>query len=116
VNDDTIRVYAINILWISSFLLPYLLFSINNKFKNKFIITVRAILAILGGWIYMIAYAIGADAINKITLINNNQSIIASDASFAFAFSLGWILPTVIILLSLLFHVVILKKIKARQE
>lgn len=108
-NEDTIRAYAINVLWIVSFLLPYLLFTINNRFRNKGIVILRAILAILSGWLYMIAYAIGADAINKLTLVQNNGPMSINDASFAFAFSLGWILPTGVTLLSLLFHTVIMK-------
>ncbi len=96
-SEDIIRTYAINVLWITSLMLPYLLFTVHNKFHNKFYTFLRAMLAIILGWIYVIAYSIGANAIKQVVLVQNNKAIITSDASFAFAFSMGWILPTIIV-------------------
>lgn len=96
---------AINILWIVSFILPYLVFVIKNEFKNNWIIFIRAIIAIIIGWIYVIAYTIAANSISFVEqYIQGNNSIEElGGATFAFVSIFGWITPTIVVFTTCLF-------------
>ena len=75
---------AANMLWVTGLVLPLLLFFVGNKFRTTAITSVRALLAIAGGWAFLLAYCIVAgDPENG--------------AALAFASVLGWVYPAIIV-------------------
>ena len=93
------RLLAIDILWIVSLARPYLVFVIKNEFKNNWTIFIRVIIAIIIGWVNMIAYAIAVNAINFVEHYTqgNNSVEELGGATFAFTAMFGWIMPTIIV-------------------
>ncbi len=82
---------AINVLWLTSLILPALLFLTMNHFKSRIVTTIRALLSIAGGWLFMFAYAIAAQSLSSDLLVPVNG------AALAFALTFGWVLPAVIV-------------------
>jgi hypothetical protein len=94
------RASVMTILWVTSLVLPYLVFAIHNSFRRRWLTVLRAIIAVVVGWLSEIAYVTAADAINRslavtaseIEALNNGDG-----AKFAFASVFGWVLPTIIV-------------------
>jgi hypothetical protein len=82
---------AINVLWLTSLILPALLFLTKNNFKSRIVTTLRALLSIAGGWLFMFAYAIAAQSLSA------DLSEPVSGAALVFAATFGWILSAVIV-------------------
>ena len=101
-------------IWIVSLALPYLVFAIHNSFRRKWLTFLRALIAVSVGWLFEIAYTTAADAINR-NLASTPAEIEALNdgdgAKFAFAAVLGWVLPTIIVGVSWVIHVVVLPRI-----
>ena len=101
-------------LWVTSLVLPYLVFAIHNSFRRRWITFFRALIAVAVGWLFEIAYVTAADAINRvlastpaeIEALNNGDG-----AKFAFAAVLGWVLPTIIVGASWVIHGLVVPKI-----
>lgn len=105
---------SLTTLWVTSLVLPYLVFAIHNSFRRKWLTFFRALVAVGAGWLFLIAYVMAADAINRalastqaeIEALNNGDG-----AQFAFAAVLGWVLPTIIVGASWVIHGLVLPKI-----
>ena len=105
---------SLTTLWITSLVLPYLVFAIHNSFRRRWLTFFRALIAVGVGWLFLIAYATAADAINRvlastpaeIEALNNGDG-----AKFAFAAVLGWVLPTIIVGASWVIHGLVVPKI-----
>ena len=105
---------SLTTLWITSLVLPYLVFVIHNSFRRRWLTFFRALIAVGVGWLFLIAYATAADAINRvlastpaeIEALNNGDG-----AKFAFAAVLGWVLPTIIVGASWVIHGLVVPKI-----
>ena len=101
-------------LWVTSLVLPYLVFAIHNSFRRRWITFFRALISVGVGWLFEIAYVTAADAINRalasipaeIEALNNGDG-----AKFAFAAVLGWVLPTIIVGASWVIHGLVVPKI-----
>mgnify|MGYP006358406867 CR=1 FL=1 len=106
--------HTLTTIWVVSMALPYLVFAIHNSFRRKWLTFLRALIAVGLGWLFEIAYVTAADAINRhlgstpaeIEALNDGDG-----AKFAFALGLGWVLPTVIVGVSWVIHVVVLPRI-----
>lgn len=105
---------SLTTLWVTSLGLPYLVFAIHNSFRRKWLTFFRALVAVGVGWLFLIAYATAADAINRalastpaeIEALNNGDG-----AKLAFATVLGWVLPTIIVGASWVIHGLVLPRI-----
>jgi len=106
---------ALTTLWVTSLVLPYLLFAIHNSFRGTWGTFFRALLAVGAGWLFMIAYANAAGAIS-LALASTSAEVAAlhngDGAKLAFAAALGWVLPTIIVGASWIVHRLILPKIR----
>ncbi len=119
VNAMEIDRAAVTILWVTSWVLPYLVFAIHNSFRRRWLTLLRAIIAVGIGWLFLIAYITASDAINRalaptpaeFEALNNGDG-----AKFAFAAVLGWVLPALIVGASWGFHVLVLPKLTAAQK
>lgn len=102
------------ILWVASLAMPYLVFAIHNSFRRRWLTALRAIVAVVVGWLSTIAYVTAADAINRslavtpaeIEALNNGDG-----AKFAFVSVFGWVLPTIIVGASWVIHGLVLPRI-----
>ena len=91
----------------------------HNSFRRRWIAFFRALIAVGVGWLFEIAYATAADAINRglastpaeIEALNNGDG-----AKFAFAAVLGWVLPTIIVGASWVIHGLVVPKIALTQR
>jgi hypothetical protein len=110
---------ALTIIWITSLALPYLVFAINNPFRNPWLTLLRAVVAVGIGWAFMLAYVFTADAINhslaltqeRIDTLNNTDG-----AKFSFALLFGWVMPAIIVSAGWLLHVVILRRLSVKRS
>jgi len=92
--------FAIKTLWWTSFALPALLFLTLNPFKNVWLTSLRALVAIGCGWASMFSYAVAANAINySIAKTDAQIAELANGdgAKLATAAVLGWVVPAVIV-------------------
>ena len=109
------KLYASTVIWMSSFLLPYLLFVASNHFGRPVITLLRAAIAIGLGWLLTVAYAIAANAMTIATLNYSQQSInvVAGDgASLSFSVLFGWFLPLIVVCLAWIIHAWVLPRLK----
>ena len=106
---------ALTTLWLTSWVLPYLVFAIHNSYRARWVTFFRALLAVGVGWLFMIAYATAAGAIN-LALASTSAEVAAlqngDGAKLAFAAGLGWVLPTIIVGISWIVRGLILPKIR----
>lgn len=79
---------ATTVLWLTSLVLPGLIFFAGGISQSILAAVVRAILAIGFGWLFIVAYAQAAQFLSQ-------QPI--NGAALAFASVLGWILPSAIV-------------------
>ncbi len=63
--DREANMNAMTVLWVAGLLLPYLLFAGGNPFRSFFVSARRALVAVLAGLAYFVAYA---DAGNAFTI------------------------------------------------
>lgn len=99
--------FASTTLWIVSLVLPYLVFAVANTFRTPLVTAARAVIAISVGWVFMIAYAVAAGSLAfaaapselaRLSLYDTDGSKVGS------AVTLGWLLPSLIVLGSWLLH------------
>jgi len=101
------ELYASTVIWLTSFLVPYLLFIVNNHFRSFLITMFRAVTAIGFGWLYIIAYAISANAMSVALLSSHNKanSTIEGDgAALSFSVIFGWVTPTLVVCIAWFLH------------
>jgi hypothetical protein len=112
------RASVMTILWVTSLALPYLVFAIHNSFRRRWLTVLRAIIAVVVGWLSTIAYVTAADAINRslavtpfeVEALNNGDG-----AKFAFASVFGWVLPTIIVGVSWAIYAVVLPRFSSNE-
>ena len=99
--------FATTTLWLASLLFPYLLFVAGNSFRSTALTTVRAVIAVAGGWALSLSYAVAANAVAVATARTEErlQQVYASDgAPLATAATLGWVLPAIIVAVAWVLH------------
>ena len=92
--------FASTTLWLTSLVLPALLFLVANSFKRTWHTLIRAAIAIGCGWAFVFSYAIAANTINLSLARTEAKLLMLSDADgapLAFAATLGWVLPAVLV-------------------
>jgi len=97
--------FAIDILWLSSLLLPALSFLIWNNFDKHFKVFIRALIAVGIGWLHMYGYAVAAQYISG-EMINGS--------ALAFAAIFGWVLPAIVVGVCWLIHYINTRRFKKK--
>jgi len=80
--------FAIHILWLTGLILPALIFFVGGVPRSILATGIRALLAIGGGWLFMIAYAQAAQFLSQKPI---------NGAALAFVSVCGWALPAGIV-------------------
>ena len=99
---------TLTILWVTSLVLPFLIFAIHNSFNRWWLTLLRAIIAVCVGWLFAVAYVTAADAINRSFSVTPTDG---DGAKFAFASVFGWVLPTIIVGVSWVIYAVVLPRV-----
>lgn len=86
--------FAVMVLWITSLLLPALIFLAADRFKSLLATATVALIAIGIGWAFMLAYAVAAQCITA------NGPAQVNGAALAFADVFGWVLPAVVVVVT----------------
>lgn len=86
--------FVLKVLWLTALAVPYLVFVVHNSFRRTWVVSCRAVLAVLAGWLLLFSYAI------------------ASGAKFAFALLLGWIPAAFVVGLTWLVRSILSKRRK----
>lgn len=95
------------VLWMASFALPYLTFIYISLFGGKQTTILGAIVAVVVGWAYIVAYSIAANSMSIVTLSMEKQQIVypsGDGAKLGFAMTFGWILPIFAVIIAWLIH------------
>lgn len=92
---------ATTVLWLTSLILPALIFYIGGISHTIFATSIRALLAIGCGWIFIIAYAQVAQVLSQKPI---------NGATLAFASVFGWILPAAVVGCCLLIRWIIVRR------
>jgi hypothetical protein len=79
---------ATTVLWLTSLILPALIFYAGGIARSIYATSIRALLAIGCGWIFMVAYAQAAQFLSQKPI---------NGAALAFASVFGWVLPTAVV-------------------
>ncbi len=116
---EEILLFASTVIWLTSLLLPYLLFIAGNRFKTFILTALRSVIAILGGWAYVVAYAVASNAMNIAKAYSNqgsNFEIKGDGSALSFSVMFGWVLPVFIVCLAWIVHSRILPKFNRKKK
>ena len=95
--------FAIDTLWVTELALPVLLFLVANDFRHAWLTWIRAVVAIGYGWALGLSYAVAAKAIpvcfaqSQVRILEIYES---DGAPVAFATTLGWVLPAMLVFMA----------------
>ena len=107
---------SITTLQLVGLALPYLLFVVHNSFRRWWWITLRAVVATCAGWMFWLAFAFSADALNRAAATTEKQIEELNDgdgAKFVFALIFGWVVPAITVTLAWAFRSWLLPRLKA---
>ena len=113
------KAVVINTLWLTSLALPYLAFAVHNSFRRNWLTLLRALIAIGIGWLFLFAYAVAVDGVNRSAAFTPEEieSVNSGDgARFVFAAGLGWVLPALIVGAGWLMHAVVFPRMRAKSS
>ncbi len=104
---------VLKVLWVTSLVVPYLAFVVHNSFRRTWVISCRAAVAVLVGWVLLFSYSLASDAIlrgvastpEQIDALNNGDG-----AKFAFALVLGWVPAAFVVSSTWLIRSILLKR------
>jgi hypothetical protein len=96
--------FATYILWLSGLILPALIFFVGGVPRTILATCIRALLAIGGGWLFMIAYAHAAQFLSQKPV---------NGAALAFVRVCGWALPAGIVAVCLVVRWFVLRGTRA---
>lgn len=92
--------FAITTIWLSTIVLPCLLFLVANSFSRTSVTLARAFVAVLAGWALVAAYGIAAHAINLSASRTDAEleALYSGDgAALAFSAMFGWVGPLLVV-------------------
>ena len=96
--------FSITVLWITSLVMPCLLFVSGNRFRSLWLTLARAVIAILLGWAVVVAYANAAQALTTGPAEVNG-------AALALASIFGWVLPAMIVAVTWLVAAIVKRRL-----
>ncbi len=87
-GKNNMNEFATTVLWLTTLILPALIFYAGGISRSIYATLIRALVAIGCGWIFMIAYTQAAQFLSEKPI---------NGAALAFAGVFGWILPVLIV-------------------
>lgn len=86
--------FAGTVLWLTSLVLPALIFLAIDRLRSRAFTAAGALIAIGIGWMFVHAYAISAQA------LAGNEPHEVNGAALAFSSVFGWVLPMIAVLIA----------------